>query len=132
MHGKSGSGAGGRATLGTTSIFALSCFPPPSFLVPRWRRPRPAAAAPWQPPKVSTLASWTSIVYTTWYGCESYIASPYSPDNPSKVATDLGAFQGYKCYDIPAYSDAAKPGLALVFYQVAQRLRHRAGEGGEH
>ena len=86
---------------------------------PRWRRPRPAAAAPWQPPKVSTLASWTSIVYTTWYGCESYIASPYSPDNPSKVATDLGAFQGYKCYDIPAYSDAAKPGLALVFYQVA-------------
>lgn len=28
--------------------------------------------------QVSTLASWTSIAYTSWYGCENYIGAPYA------------------------------------------------------
>lgn len=34
--------------------------------------------------QVSTLASWTSIAYVSWYGCSEYAGSPYG-DEPSKV-----------------------------------------------
>jgi len=50
--------------------------------------------------QVSTLASWTSIAYTTWYGCENYLGDPYGAggaENPSMIRTAVGDFQGYKC-----------------------------------
>ena len=40
--------------------------------------------------QVSTLASWTSIAYTSWYGCENFLGDPYgspSSDNPSIIHT---------------------------------------------
>jgi voltage-gated sodium channel len=37
--------------------------------------------------QVSTLASWTSIAYVSWYGCENYIGSPYGEDNPTTIST---------------------------------------------
>ena len=64
--------------------------------------------------QVSTLASWTGIVYTTWYGCSNYLGDPYGgPDdnihNPSMIHTKFGSFEGYRC-------DADKPAPATAFY----------------
>ena len=50
----------------------------------------------WQ---VSTLASWTSIADTSWFGCQVFLGDPYggdSQDNPSIIHTDFGDFQGFK------------------------------------
>jgi len=46
--------------------------------------------------QVSTLASWTSIAYVSWYGCNNFEASPYG-DHPSKIRTITGEFLGFKC-----------------------------------
>ena len=46
--------------------------------------------------QVSTLASWTSIAYTSWYGCENYLGDPYGAENPSVINTNAGMFQGFK------------------------------------
>jgi hypothetical protein len=47
--------------------------------------------------QVSTLASWTSIAYTSWFGCSKYGGAPYDDSNPSMVFTPYGAFEGYRC-----------------------------------
>jgi hypothetical protein len=52
--------------------------------------------------QVSTLASWTSIAYTSYFGCDSYVGDPYggggdSAANPSVYHTNLGSFQGHRC-----------------------------------
>jgi voltage-gated sodium channel len=51
--------------------------------------------------QVSTLASWTSIAYTSWYGCGNYNGDPYASamdDDPESVIhTSAGILQGFKC-----------------------------------
>jgi hypothetical protein len=47
--------------------------------------------------QVSTLASWTSIAYISWFGCEHYVGSAYDDSNPSMIHTMAGDFQGFKC-----------------------------------
>ena len=47
--------------------------------------------------QVSTLASWTSIAYTSWYGCENYLGDAYGAEHPSVINTNAGIFQGFKC-----------------------------------
>jgi len=51
--------------------------------------------------QVSTLASWTNIAYTSWWGCGNYQGDPYTSDNQitgkSRAVTLVGDFQGYKC-----------------------------------
>ena len=46
--------------------------------------------------QVSTLASWTSIAYISWYGCNNYAGSAYG-DHPSKIDTMTKEFIGFKC-----------------------------------
>jgi len=51
--------------------------------------------------QVSTLASWTNIAYTSWWGCGNYQGDPYTSANQvtgkSRAVTPMGDFQGYKC-----------------------------------
>jgi len=47
--------------------------------------------------QVSTLGSWSSIAYISWFGCEGYLDSAYSSENPSRIKTYAGTFEGYKC-----------------------------------
>ena len=85
--------------------------------------------------QVSTLASWTSIAYTSWYGCENYVGAPYAgsfvtdrdyappkdgaPDHwggPSSVHTSIvttmaGNFQGFRCY-----AEKPQPVLTFLFF----------------
>ena len=46
--------------------------------------------------QVSTLASWTSIAYVSWHGCENYGGSPYG-DYPSTITAMGTNFEGFKC-----------------------------------
>jgi len=68
--------------------------------------------------QVSTLASWTSIAYTSYFGCDAYLGDPYggggnSGANPSMYHTQLGSFQGHRC----GISEA-KPELTFVFFHT--------------
>jgi len=69
--------------------------------------------------QISTTASWTSIVYTTWFGCENYLGDPYnSPEshtNPSMIRTWAGTFEGFRC-DAP--SEAREEITALFFFTI--------------
>ena len=69
--------------------------------------------------QISTAASWTSIVYTTWFGCDNYLGDPYgSPEshtNPSMIRTVAGTFEGYRC-DAP--SEERSPIYALFFFSL--------------
>jgi hypothetical protein len=52
--------------------------------------------------QVSTLASWTSIAYTSWWGCSNYGGSAYAgaDDDPrSRIHTEFWSsqFESYKC-----------------------------------
>jgi len=85
---------------------------------------------------VSTKSSWTSIAYTSWFGCENFIQHPYHPqagviteetvrylkasggssganltDNPSQIQTMAGDFVSYKC-DV----NAPDPMAVMIFY----------------
>jgi len=63
--------------------------------------------------KVSTLASWTSIAYISWFGCENYIGSPYaSGPHPSSIHTSFGTFQGFKCDS----EDTSQPIVTGIFF----------------
>jgi hypothetical protein len=61
--------------------------------------------------QISTTASWTSIAYTSWFGCSKYGGAPYDDSNPSMIFTPYGAFEGYKCDD-----DLRSPMTVLVFF----------------
>jgi len=63
--------------------------------------------------QVSTLASWSSIAYVSWWGCENYKGSPYGDDNGSNVHTSMGVFEGFKCDD-----SVAKPFATGVYFAV--------------
>ena len=76
--------------------------------------------------QVSTLASWTSIAYTSMFGCRSYQQDPYNgmnvPDangiwtedaHPSRIFTRMGQFQGFRCDD-----NLPKPGLTFAFFSI--------------
>ena len=66
--------------------------------------------------QVSTLASWTSIAYTSMFGCSAFLQDPYAggeDGHPSKIFTKAGEFQGFRCdKDIP------KPGITFIFFSV--------------
>jgi len=47
--------------------------------------------------QVSTLCNWTSLAYIAWYGCENFLGSDYADDNPSRISTFTGEFEGLKC-----------------------------------
>jgi len=61
--------------------------------------------------QVSTLASWTSIAYVSWFGCEHYLGSSYSSDNASRISTMAGQFVGYQCTQ-----DSAAPVSTGLFF----------------
>jgi hypothetical protein len=61
--------------------------------------------------QISTTASWTSIAYTSWFGCSKYGGAPYDDSNPSMIFTPYGAFEGYKCDD-----DLRSPMTVLIFF----------------
>ena len=66
--------------------------------------------------QVSTLASWTSIAYTSWYGCENFLGDPYgnpSSKNPSIINTMAGDFQGFRCD-----KDEPKPVVTFIFFSI--------------
>jgi hypothetical protein len=63
--------------------------------------------------QVSTLASWTSIAYVSWFGCEDYLQSPYDQSNDHKIHTGVGVFQGYKCI-----TNKASPLTTGIFFSV--------------
>jgi len=63
--------------------------------------------------QVSTLASWTSTAYTSWFGCSKYGGAPYDDANPSMVFTPYGTFVGYHC-DV----DAKSPVTVLFFFWI--------------
>jgi hypothetical protein len=67
--------------------------------------------------QVSTLASWTSIAYTSWYGCGNYNGDPYAAalddDPPSIVTTTAGILQGFKCGKV-----TAKPVYTFIFFSI--------------
>jgi hypothetical protein len=63
--------------------------------------------------QVSTLASWSSVAYTSWWGCENFLKDPYSPDHPSMIHTMFGDFEGYRC-DM----DQAHPITSLFFFPL--------------
>jgi hypothetical protein len=53
--------------------------------------------------QVSTLGSWTSIAYISWFGCREYLYAGYDDANPSRIHTQAGVFEGFKCKDIETY-----------------------------
>eukprot|EP00615_Pteridomonas_danica_P011765 CAMPEP_0114346930 /NCGR_PEP_ID=MMETSP0101-20121206/13474_1 /TAXON_ID=38822 ORGANISM="Pteridomonas danica, Strain PT" /NCGR_SAMPLE_ID=MMETSP0101 /ASSEMBLY_ACC=CAM_ASM_000211 /LENGTH=1430 /DNA_ID=CAMNT_0001483895 /DNA_START=53 /DNA_END=4345 /DNA_ORIENTATION=+ len=65
--------------------------------------------------QVSTLASWTSIAYTSWYGCGNYNGDPYASavDPPSNIVTAAGILQGFKCGKV-----TAKPISTFLFFSI--------------
>ena len=68
------------------------------------------------PNKVSTLASWTSIAYTSWYGCSTYLGDPYAAagaEGAGHITTGFGVFQGYECT-----RDVASPVTTFAFFHV--------------
>ena len=67
--------------------------------------------------QVSTLASWTNIAYTSWWGCGNYEGDPYTSGeaaNPSRIVAKFGDFQGYKC-DAPA-KQPMLTGILFAFF----------------
>ena len=64
-------------------------------------------------PQITTGASWTGIVYTSFFGCNDYTGSPYSGENPSKIHTVAGSFQGFRC-DV----DEPNAGVASFFFPI--------------
>ena len=71
--------------------------------------------------QVACLTSWTSVAYTSWYGCGEFLGDPYaaaavSAGGPtSTIETNLGLFQGFKCSE--SYS-TGKPVSVLSFFSV--------------
>ena len=63
--------------------------------------------------QVSTLASWTGIAYTTWYGCGRYLGDPYNADLTPEFQTIAGTFVGYECI-----ASTAKPVTAFFFFSM--------------
>ena len=63
--------------------------------------------------QVSTLASWTSIAYTSWYGCVNYLGHPYSSENPSMIQTNYGQFEGYRCDE-----DKENPYFVILYFHL--------------
>jgi len=61
--------------------------------------------------QVSTLASWTSIAYISWFGCNNFNESPYGEENPSRIDTMTGSFEGFKCT-----SNKPEPFLTGLFF----------------
>ena len=79
--------------------------------------------------QVSTLCSWTSIAYTSMFGCRSFWGDSYTGVNlpnattgewgdddavySSIINTKLGMFQGHRCD-----KDQAQPVLTFAFFSV--------------
>lgn len=57
--------------------------------------------------QVATLASWTQVAYTSWYGCGNYNGDAYAAaiddEPPSKIHTEAGIVLGFKCRYIYIY-----------------------------
>lgn len=68
--------------------------------------------------QVSTLASWTPVAYTAWYGCQGYLGSAYGDENPSVMPTSAGLFEGYKCSPGTNDAQATKAFFFFSFYVV--------------
>eukprot|EP00615_Pteridomonas_danica_P015192 CAMPEP_0114379322 /NCGR_PEP_ID=MMETSP0102-20121206/2164_1 /TAXON_ID=38822 ORGANISM="Pteridomonas danica, Strain PT" /NCGR_SAMPLE_ID=MMETSP0102 /ASSEMBLY_ACC=CAM_ASM_000212 /LENGTH=86 /DNA_ID=CAMNT_0001534349 /DNA_START=830 /DNA_END=1087 /DNA_ORIENTATION=+ len=74
--------------------------------------------------QVATLASWSSVAYTSWYGCGNYHGDPYytalsnnggedDDEIPSRVITMVGIVQGFKCRQV-----LAKPELVFLVFTL--------------
>ena len=63
--------------------------------------------------QVSTLSSWTSMAYISWYGCENYLGSGYSDENPSKIENGPFDFEGFRCT-----SNIRSPMTTFTFFSV--------------
>ena len=67
--------------------------------------------------QTSTLGSWTSIAYTSWFGCSNYLGGPYTSappfqeENDSVLHTPFGIFQGFACGD-----EGAQPMATGIFF----------------
>jgi hypothetical protein len=73
--------------------------------------------------QVSTLTSWSSIAYVSWFGCSNYLKSPYANGegffgNPSRIFT-LGdsVFEGFRC-DEHSSNTQGNPILTAAFFSV--------------
>ena len=67
--------------------------------------------------QVSTLASWTTIAYTSWFGCERYQGGQYALPTEERssgiVATKGGNFQAFQCN-----GDVPRPMFTFCFFSV--------------
>lgn len=72
--------------------------------------------------QVSTLTSWSTVAYTSMYGCSRFEADPYSlmRDGEEQVVQDsrivhtmAGRFQAYICN-----TDEGKPVAAFIFFTM--------------
>ena len=71
--------------------------------------------------QTSTLASWTSIAYTSYWGCATWLGDPYggepsSGGHASRVETPAGSFDGFRC-DLPGLGKG-NAALASVFFPI--------------
>jgi len=64
---------------------------------------------------ISTLASWTGIAYTSWYGCGVWGGDPYAAaDHPtSKIQTLTGQLAGFQCKEV-----IASPVTTFFFFTI--------------
>ena len=77
--------------------------------------------------QISTLCSWTSVAYTSMWGCRSFFGDAYIGDNlpnsttgewsdeayPSTISTKFGEFQGFRCDN-----DQSQPELTIIFFSI--------------
>jgi hypothetical protein len=77
--------------------------------------------------QVSTLCSWTSVAYTSMFGCRSFWGDAYIGSNlpnattgawddgayDSTISTKAGMFQGYRCDE-----DAPQPVITSMFFSI--------------
>ena len=71
--------------------------------------------------QTSTLASWTSIAYTSYWGCATWLGDPYggeasSGGHASRVETRAGSFDGFRC-DLPGLG-RGNAALASAFFPI--------------
>ena len=84
--------------------------------------------------QVSTLSSWGSVAYTSWYGCGVYLDDHYPANEPSMekadhhllyrrepvsiAKTDFGDFRGFVCTGSPKGKPMEVGFLLAVFIVI--------------
>ena len=66
--------------------------------------------------QVSTLASWTTIAFTSWFGCERYLGGIYdtTAERTSMVTTSrAGNFLNFQCN-----TDLPRPMFTFIFFSI--------------